>query len=227
MFDLSNVQHDWTQTIDSVARSASFRDLVDFVENERLTAVVYPGRSDVFRSLAETSLSSIKAVIVGQDPYHDVGQANGLAFSVSKSVPIPPTLRNILKELSTDTGEPQPDSGDLTVWARRGVLLLNTVLTVRAHLPGSHRKKGWEQFTGEIIKQVSDHQNHCAFVLWGSHAARLRSLIDEQKHKVVSSPHPSPLSAHRGFLGSKPFTQVNRFLIANDIMPIDWRLTND
>ena len=178
----------------------------------------------MFAALHLTSYAGVKVLILGQDPYHGPGQAHGLCFSVRPGVPAPPSLVNIYAELESDLGIPPADHGHLTHWARQGVLLLNTTLTVRAHKAGSHQKRGWETFTDEVIKAVSAKPERVVFVLWGAAAGRKRELIDTSHHAIVSSPHPSPLSAHRGFFGSRPFSRINELLVEAGREPIDWAL---
>lgn len=195
-----------------------------FLESERATHQVFPPEADVFHALELTAPDAVRVLIVGQDPYHDVGQAHGLAFSVKAGLRPPPSLLNIYKELETDLGVPRSKSGNLEAWARQGVLLLNTSLTVRAHEAGSHKNKGWEKLTDAIIAGISSQAQAVVFVLWGGHAQKKLPLIDAARHTVIQSAHPSPLSAHNGFFGSKPFGKVNALLIAAGQMPIDWRV---
>ncbi len=196
--------------------------LMQFLRHERDQHLVFPAEADVFNALMLTPLENVRVVILGQDPYHDDGQAHGLSFSVQEGVRLPPSLRNIFRELHSDLGiEPSPH-GCLQAWAEQGVLLLNTVLTVRAHAAGSHRGHGWEQFTTRVIHCVNE-QRTAAFVLWGSHAQQKADLISD-RHLVIRSPHPSPLSARRGFFGSSPFSQVNEFLERTGQRPIEWDL---
>jgi len=182
----------------------------------------FPSRENIFRALELTPINKAKVVILGQDPYHGEGQANGLAFSVNKGIKIPPSLKNIFKELKEDMGCEIPNHGDLTKWAKEGVLLLNSILTVEKDKPGSHRKIGWEEYTNSIIKEISEKREHIVFILWGKYAESKKELIDEKKHMIIISPHPSPFSARRGFFGSKPFSRTNKYLERNGIKPIDW-----
>lgn len=196
--------------------------LEEFLEAEQKRGeAVYPPQADRFAALQHTPFDKVKVVIVGQDPYHGPNQANGLSFSVHASQPLPPSLRNIFQELRNEFGS-FPAHGDLSVWADQGVLLLNTVLSVRAGQAASHQGQGWEDFTDLLLKAVSDHKQHVAFVLWGSHAQKKRALIDTSKHAIFSSVHPSPLSAHRGFFGSKPFSQTNEWLRKKGMHGIEW-----
>lgn len=199
-----------------------FVDLHEFVATERTKHQIFPPESDVFNALRFTPLDKVKVLILGQDPYHDDDQAHGLSFSVRRGIKVPPSLRNIYKERESDLGIPPAAHGHLEEWAQQGVLMLNTVLTVRAHEANSHRKKGWEEFTTRVIECVNK-QPAVAFVLWGKPAQTKKPLIDE-RHLVIESPHPSPLSARRGFFGSQPFSKINEFLSAKDASAIDWQL---
>lgn len=197
-----------------------------FVQQERGRATVFPSAELVFNALRLTSFDEVKVVILGQDPYHNVGQAHGLAFSVPGGVPHPPSLRNIFAELVADIpGFEVPVSGDLTHWAKQGVLLLNATLTVRAHEAGSHQRMGWEEFTDRIIAAISQNLENVVFILWGSYAQKKAQLVDSNKHLVLKSVHPSPLSAYRGFFASKPFSQANTYLQSKGRKPIDWKLS--
>jgi len=214
---------DWRQALASVLASEGFAALASFVDAERARAEVYPPEDKVFAAFCATPLHTVKVVVVGQDPYHDVGQAHGLCFSVERPNKAPPSLKNIFKELSADLGVNAPDHGDLTTWAARGVLLLNTVLTVRAHEPASHKGKGWEALTDAAIAAVSARATPAVFCLWGAHAQKKRALIDETRHTVVIGAHPSPLSA-RYFLGSRPFSAINAALVGQGQPALDWGL---
>lgn len=185
---------------------------------------IFPRANHWFHALDSTPLTDVRVVILGQDPYHGPGQAHGLCFSVQKNVKIPPSLVNIYKELEDNMGIARPDHGNLEAWAKQGVLLLNAVLTVEAHLAGSHQGKGWEKFTDAVIDLVNQRSKPAVFILWGSYAQKKASFIDASKHLVLKSVHPSPLSAHRGFFGSKPFSQANQFLEQNGMTPIDWHV---
>lgn len=202
------------------------RELQAFIDSEEKQAkTVYPARENRFKALELTPLEDVRVVILGQDPYHGPNQAHGLSFSVPPGEAQPPSLRNIFKELESDLGIQRPDHGNLECWARQGVLLLNAVLTVEAGHAGSHAKKGWETFTDRIIKTVSDESpHHVAFVLWGAYAQKKAQLIDQSRHLVISSAHPSPLSASRGFFGSQPFSRINEFLVKHGERPIDWHV---
>ena len=210
----------WQRVLGPDFSAPYFTALQAFVERERANFAVFPGPGDVFNALKLTPLETVRAVILGQDPYHDDGQAHGLSFSVRPGVPPPPSLRNILKELAADVGVSEAAGGSLEGWARQGVLLLNTVLTVRAHAAHSHRNKGWETFTDRVIAEVNARPA-VAFVLWGKPAQSKAGAIDP-RHLVIRSAHPSPLSARRGFFGSRPFSRVNAFLAAQGMPEIDW-----
>lgn len=198
---------------------AKILDSVDF------DLTIYPPKELIFRALELTPFENIKVVILGQDPYHGEGEANGLAFSVNKGVELPPSLRNIYEELKSDMGIKIPNHGDLTSWAKQGVLLLNSVLTVEKDKPASHRNIGWEEYTDSIIKKISDKKENIVFILWGKYAQSKKDFIDERKHLVISSPHPSPFSANKGFFGSKPFSKTNTYLKSKGKKEIDWRIT--
>jgi len=215
---------DWTAHLEPHFAGQDFQQLLTFVANQRATQVVYPSAEDTFNAFHFSSLAETKVVILGQDPYHGPGQAHGLSFSVLPGVKIPPSLRNIYKELASDTGSQIPDHGDLSSWARQGVLLLNTVLTVRDGEANSHRKRGWENFTDAVIDVLSRREQPVVFILWGKPAEKKSRLIDE-RHSVIVAPHPSPLSAHRGFFGSRPFSKANEVLAALGLLPVDWSLT--
>jgi len=199
-----------------------FHSLVAFVKDEYKHQIVYPKGKDIFKAFDACDFDNLKVVIIGQDPYHGAGQANGLCFSVAPGVKIPPSLRNIYKEIKDDLGKETPDHGDLSHWAQQGVLLLNATLTVRSKTPGSHQKKGWEQFTDAVIKKIATQTQDIVFILWGSYAQKKGAVIDTTKHCVLSSPHPSPFSAHRGFLGNKHFSLCNDFLKKKDKKVISW-----
>jgi len=215
----------WAPVVAGFLASPSGRQLGDFMR-QRLAAgaVIYPPRP--FRALELTAPEQVHAVVLGQDPYHGPGQAEGLAFSVREGVKLPPSLRNIFKELAEDVGVAPPASGDLTGWARQGVLLLNAVLTVRAGAAASHAGKGWETFTDEVIRTVSAKPERVVFILWGGYARKKKALIDTSRHVVIESAHPSPLSAHNGFFGSKPFSRANAALVDAGLPPVEWCLTD-
>ena len=199
-----------------------FKRLVDFVHDEYKQFQVFPPGRKIFAAFDATPFDKVKVVIIGQDPYHDLGQANGMCFSVGDGVPFPPSLVNIFKEIHDDLGKPIPTSGDLTRWARQGVLLLNSTLTVRAHSAGSHQNRGWEEFTDEVILHLASKRDNLVFILWGAYAIKKGAFIDRSRHLVLTSPHPSPLSAHRGFFGNKHFSRTNEYLVAHGKEPIDW-----
>ena len=223
---LVDLPEDWNAALRDAAGRDSFRRLRDFVDRERAAGEVYPAERDVFNALKLSPLAATRVVILGQDPYHDTGQAHGLAFSVRPGIAPPPSLVNVFKELQSDLGVPRPPSGSLTGWASQGVLLLNAVLTVRAHEPNSHRGKGWEEFTDAVIRQVVTGPRRVVFLLWGGPARAKAGLIDMSRHAAIESAHPSPLSASRGFLGSRPFSAANRALESFGEPPIDWRRTD-
>ena len=212
----------WQQVLAGETEQPYWSELNAFLEAERAAHTVFPPEEDVFTALSATPYADVKVLVVGQDPYHDVGQAHGLAFSVRPGVKAPPSLRNIFKELASDVGCTPPGHGSLIHWAQQGVLLLNTVLTVRAHLANSHKGRGWERFTDAVISAVSAKPEPVVFVLWGAHAQKKLALIDAARHTVIQSAHPSPLSAKAGFFGSRPFSQINAALEASGQAPIDW-----
>lgn len=217
-------QTDWNPILRPEFDEPYWSELQAFVAEERAQHDVYPPHDDVFRALHLTPYASTKVLILGQDPYHGPGQANGLAFSVHDGVRIPPSLQNIHKELESDLGLARPNHGNLENWARQGVLLINSTLTVRAHAAASHQKRGWEPFTDKVIEAVNAKRERVIFILWGASARRKKELVDSSRHVVIESPHPSPLSAHRGFFGSQPFSRTNDALVAAGIGPIDWTL---
>jgi uracil-DNA glycosylase/endonuclease III len=213
----------WVETLAEPMDQPWFLELLDFVERERAEHQVFPPRDQVFSAYTLTPLRDVKVIILGQDPYHDDGQAHGLSFSVQPHVPIPPSLRNIYKELHDDLGIAAPSHGHLRRWAEQGVMLLNAVLTVRAHQPGSHAGHGWERFTDATITAISRQREHVVFLLWGKHAQKKAKLIDRGKHTILAANHPSPLSARQGFFGSRPFSSANAALERKGQAPIDWR----
>ncbi len=221
---MSAIDNDWLPVLDKEFKKPYYRELYNFVKNEYNTRVVYPPADELFSAFHFTPLSKVKVVILGQDPYHEPGEAHGLCFSVKPGVKIPPSLANIYKELHDDLGCKIPNNGYLEKWARQGVLLLNTVLTVRAHQAFSHKEKGWETFTDAVIEQLNLIDRPIVFILWGSPAQKKCSMLNNPKHLILKSVHPSPLSAYRGFFGSKPFSKTNDFLVKNGLDPIDWQI---
>jgi uracil-DNA glycosylase len=220
------INNDWLEAVEKEFHQPYYKELYQFVKTEYNNCVVYPNADDIFRAFHFTPLSKVKVVILGQDPYHNEGQAHGLCFSVQPKVEIPPSLVNIYKELRDDLGCYIPNNGYLEKWARQGVLLLNTVLTVRAHQANSHQGKGWERFTDAVIQAVNCQDRPIVFLLWGRPAQMKRSMLNNPKHLILEAPHPSPLSAFRGFFGSKPFSRTNEFLLHNNIDTIDWQIEN-
>lgn len=217
-----NIEKTWKDALAPEFSKEYFFDLIGYVKLTYSMGSCYPPGKWIFRAFDECPLSEVKVVILGQDPYHGPGQANGLCFSVNEGVTRPPSLVNIYKELQADLGVHPPPTGDLSHWAQQGVLLLNSILSVQAHQAGSHQKKGWEEFTDAVIQVVNDRCEHVVFILWGSYAQKKGFVVDREKHLVLSAPHPSPLSAHRGFFGSRPFSQTNAYLEANGKRPVDW-----
>jgi uracil-DNA glycosylase len=219
------VTTDWNPVLRGEFEKPYWQELQRFVAAERAAGPVYPAHEDVFAALHLTPYADVRVLILGQDPYHGAGQAHGLCFSVAEGVPAPPSLVNIFKELASDLGCPPPRHGCLEQWATRGVLLLNAVLTVRARTAASHAGKGWETFTDEVIRAVSAKDERVVFVLWGGYARKKKALIDTSRHVVIESAHPSPLSAHNGFFGSRPFSQANAALVEAGREPVEWCLT--
>lgn len=214
----------WQELLSAEYDKSYFPKLEEFLAEERATQTIYPPEEEVFSALQLTPYENVKVLILGQDPYHGPGQAHGLSFSVKDGIKIPPSLRNMYKELASDLECITPKHGTLTQWAEQGVLMLNAVLTVRHKTPNSHKSKGWEKFTDAIIKQVNAKEDKVVFVLWGGYAKKKARLIDEDRHVIISSAHPSPLSARHGFFGSKPFSKVNAALEEAGREPIDWQL---
>jgi uracil-DNA glycosylase len=214
----------WLEVLKDEFSSEYFLLLKKFLLEEKSRYRVFPPGALIFNAFNLTPFENTKVVVLGQDPYHGAGQAHGLCFSVPEGIPRPPSLINIFKEIESDLGIPSPPAGNLTSWARQGVLLLNATLTVRENQAGSHQNRGWERFTDRAIFQLSEKKEHLAFVLWGNFAIAKRSLIDEKKHLVLTAAHPSPLSAHRGFFGCRHFSQINRYLKSNGPDEIDWRI---
>lgn len=212
----------WKELLQEEFSKSYFSELIKFVKAEYALKTVYPPGSLIFNALDHTPPEEVKVVILGQDPYHGPGQANGLSFSVNDGIALPPSLKNILKEVSEDVGAPLPANGNLERWANQGVLLLNASLTVRAGEAGSHQNKGWEIFTDAVIKAINEHTRGVVFLLWGSFAQKKEALIDKAKHKILSAPHPSPLSAYRGFFGCRHFSSANAYLSSNGKQEIKW-----
>ena len=215
---------DWNARLAPLFEDEKYKKIRNFLIEEYRNYTVFPDMYDLYNCFKYTPFTEVKAVILGQDPYHNFGQAHGLCFSVQKGVPNPPSLDNIFKELRSDLGYLPPPTGELTKWAKQGVLLLNTSLSVRAHQANSHSKCGWAWFTDSVIRILSEQKENVVFILWGGNARSKKSLIDESKHKIIESAHPSPLSAYNGFFGSKPFSKTNEYLISKGIAPIDWNL---
>ena len=218
------ITNDWSQALESEFKQSYYSQLYQFIKQEYNTTTIYPNADDIFNAFHFTPLSQVKVVILGQDPYHNEGQAHGLCFSVKPNVDIPPSLVNIYQELKTDLGCYIPDNGYLEKWAKQGVLLLNTVMTVRAHQANSHQGKGWERFTDAVIQAVNAQDRPVVFLLWGKPAQTKKSMLTNPKHFILEAPHPSPLSAYRGFFGSRHFSQTNEFLSKHSIDPIDWQI---
>lgn len=216
------IEESWKRELADIFDGAAFAATAAFTRKEYAAGEVYPPASRIFAAFDACPFPEVKVVILGQDPYHGPGQANGLSFSVNPGVRFPPSLLNIFKEVSADTGAPMPVDGDLSRWARQGVLMLNATLTVAANRAGSHQGHGWEQFTDAVIKRLSDRREHLVFILWGSYAIRKSELIDQSRHLILTSPHPSPLSAHRGFFGNHHFSRANAYLHAHGATPIVW-----
>ena len=216
------LEQSWKELLKDEFDKPYFADLAKFVKEEYKNCKVFPPPKFIFNALDSVPVDKVKVVILGQDPYHGPGQAHGLSFSVPDGVPLPPSLVNIYKELEADLGKKRTTSGNLEPWAKQGVLLLNATLTVRAHQAGSHQNKGWELFTDAIIHRLAEKKEHLVFILWGNYTQRKGAFIDTGRHLVIKSAHPSPLSAHNGFFGSRPFSQTNHYLETHDQAPIDW-----
>ena len=220
------ITNDWLEPLSAEFKKPYYKKLYQTVKHEYETRRVFPDANDIFNAFAFTPLSQVKVVILGQDPYHNVGQAHGLSFSVKPDVAVPPSLVNIYQELHDDLGCTIPNNGYLEKWARQGVLLLNTVLTVRAHAANSHRNMGWEEFTDAAIRILGEQDRPMVFILWGRPARMKKSMLHNPRHLILEAPHPSPFSASSGFFGSRPFSQTNRYLEANGLEPIDWQIDN-
>ncbi|MBE0499677.1 MAG: uracil-DNA glycosylase [Campylobacterales bacterium] len=221
---LENIDTSWKKQLCSEFDKPYFLSLMHFIEAEIREQTIYPKSADVFNAFTMTPFDKLKVVILGQDPYHGENQAHGLAFSVQDGTAFPPSLKNIFKEYSSDLSYAMPKSGNLSKWADKGVFLLNAVLTVRAHVAHSHKNRGWEIFTDEVIRTISAHKKHVVFILWGKPAQAKLKLIDTSKHLILEAVHPSPLSSYRGFFGSSPFSKTNAYLETNGVKEIDWKL---
>jgi uracil-DNA glycosylase len=225
MLDIQQLEESWQQQMGAELEQSYMQSLQRFLQQEQaLERTIYPPQADIFNAFNSTAFDQVKVVILGQDPYHGPGQAHGLCFSVMPDVRIPPSLLNIFKEIERDLGITIPDHGCLQSWAEQGVLLLNATLTVEGGKAGSHQKQGWEEFTDAAIEQLNAHRESLVFMLWGSYAQKKGQLIDDDRHCVLTSPHPSPLSAHRGFLGNNHFSQANSYLESRGEVPVDWSL---
>jgi uracil-DNA glycosylase len=216
------IESSWKEQLASEFEKPYFSALVNFVKSEYAARTVYPKGNRIFNAFEKTPFDQVKVVILGQDPYHEPGQAHGLCFSVNDGIPLPPSLQNIYKELSDDLGIKPPASGNLERWAEQGVLLLNATLTVQAHQAASHQNKGWETFTDAVIHQIAKEKEHLVFILWGAYAQKKAAFVDPSRHLILKSAHPSPLSSHRGFFGSKPFSKTNEYLRQTGQTPIHW-----
>lgn len=214
----------WDKILTEEFKKEYFQNLMEFIKQEYKTKIIYPKQTEVFNAFRYTDYDNVKVVILGQDPYHGPNQAEGLSFSVSNSVLKPPSLQNIFKELETDLGIPFPKNNSLKPWAKEGVLLLNAVLTVQEHTPTSHKDKGWETFTDNVIVKINEKTTPVVFILWGSYARNKKSLITNPIHYIIESPHPSPFSARTGFFGSKPFSKTNEFLKSKGLKEINWQV---
>lgn len=218
------IGNSWDELLSNEYQKDYFKNLISFIKDEYKNKIIYPPENKIFNAFRYTDYDKVKVVILGQDPYHGPNQAEGLSFSVSNKVLKPPSLQNIFKELEDDLGIPFPKSNSLIPWSKEGVLLLNSVLTVEEHKPTSHKEKGWEIFTDDIIKILNNKETPVVFILWGAYAKNKRNLITNKKHLVIESAHPSPFSARNGFFGSKPFSRTNKFLKENGLDEIDWRI---
>ncbi len=223
---MAAINNDWLEPLKPEFSKPYYKELYAKVKEEYEKHVVFPPSNEIFSAFELTPLADVKVVIIGQDPYHNVGQAHGLCFSVKPDVAIPPSLVNIYKELESDLGCFVPNNGYLVKWAKQGVLLLNTVLTVQAHQANSHRGIGWEEFTNAAISVLNEQDRPIVYILWGAPAQTKKKMLNNPKHLILEAPHPSPLSAYRGFFGSKPFSKTNAFLEANGLKPIDWQIDN-
>ncbi len=218
------IGNDWDIILKLEFEKDYFKKLLSIINNEYKLKTIYPNKTDIFKAFRNTSYQDTKVVILGQDPYHGINQAEGLSFSVKTGIQKPPSLQNIFKELQNDLGYKIPESGSLVPWTKEGVLLLNTVLTVEANKPASHKDLGWEIFTDEVIKKLNEKDSPVVFILWGSFARSKKNLITNKNHYIIESTHPSPFSAYNGFFGSKPFSKTNNFLISHNLKPINWEI---
>lgn len=216
------IDESWKQVLQPEFDKPYFEQLTSFVRSEYARTVIYPPAGQIFNAFDHCPFDKVKVVIIGQDPYHEQGQANGMCFSVVPGVQMPPSLVNIFKEIQSDLGKPFPADGDLTRWADQGVLLLNATLTVQAHYAGSHQRRGWEEFTDAVIRVLSEQRTHLVFILWGAYAQKKGAVIDPTRHLVLKSAHPSPLSAYNGFFGNHHFSLANDYLTQHGLQPIDW-----
>ena len=216
------IAEDWKEVLREEFSKPYFDELVDFVKQEYASGVVYPAGQNIFRAFDKCPFDKLKVVIIGQDPYHGPGQANGLCFSVARGVQFPPSLQNIFKEVQSDIGTPVPESGELDRWAEQGVLLLNAVLTVRAHQAASHAGRGWEKFTDAVVRAIAERKKEVVYMLWGSYAQKKGAIADPQSNLILKAVHPSPLSAYRGFFGCKHFSEANKYLESVGKSPIEW-----
>ncbi len=221
---MKKIEKKWAELLKNEYEKPYYIELIKEVEQEYLNEIIYPPQDELFQAFTHTAPEDVKVVILGQDPYHDEGQAEGLCFSVKEGMPFPPSLRNIFKELQEDTGCEMPISGSLIPWAKQGVLLLNTVLTVRAHQANSHQGIGWELFTDAVIEAMNQQNRPIVFILWGKPAGSKKKMLTNSNHLILEAPHPSPLSSYRGFFGSKPFTKTNEFLVSKGVAPINFSL---
>ena len=218
------LEDSWRLLLSDFIETDKYKQLLKFVEKQYKEHHVFPTKNNIYYAFNSIPVDKVKVVILGQDPYHGFGQAHGLCFSVPEGIKQPPSLRNIIKELHSDVGVENTKNGNLSSWAKQGVLMLNATLTVREKEAGSHQKQGWEEFTDEVIRRISDSCDNCVFILWGNYAQKKALLISEEKHLIIKGVHPSPLSAHRGFFGSEPFSQTNEYLLKNSKQAIDWSI---
>ena len=226
MYLMETPKNDWYEILKDQFNKPYYLNLIEFLDKEYKAKTIYPPLKDIYKALNLTSYKDTKVVIFGQDPYHEENEAEGLAFSVNENVKIPPSLKNIYKELNNDLNCHIPNNGNLTKWAKQGVLLINDILTVEKHKPLSHKDIGWQLFTNEITKKLNQKNSPVVFILWGNEAIKKEKYLNNSKHLIIKSAHPSPLSANRGFINSKPFSKTNDFLIKNNLKPIDWQIDN-